>query len=176
MEFAGPAPVGPFAALAAEMPLRKVNDVKQVEPGTKPGDTAPDTGRGRDNGFEAAAARDIKALRREMERRDLPAGPPPTFEVSQLEIESDIQQVIARVEAARAQAREADALKLEAETEERIAENDMARLAEAETGTGAAADWAADRQVAETQSAIAGAVGAVNGGKTAPARMLDAQY
>lgn len=133
MEFAGPAPVGPFATLAAEMPLRKINDVKQVEPGTRSGGTAPDTGRERDNGTEASAARDISTLRREMERRDLPAGPPPSFEVSQLEIEADIQQVIARVEAARSQAREADALKIEAETEERLAEAEMSRLAEAET-------------------------------------------
>lgn len=122
MEFAGPAPIGPFATLAAELPLRKPNDVKQIEPGSPSDDTAPDTGRERDNGTEAAAARDIAALRREMERRDLPAGPPPSFEVSQLEIEADIQQVIARVEAARAQAREADALKIETGIEERRTE------------------------------------------------------
>lgn len=121
MEFAGPAPVGPFATLAAEMPLRKPSDVKQVQPGARPGNTAPDTGRDRDNGTEAAAARDIRALRREMEQRDLPAGPPPTFEVSQLEMDADIQQVIARVEAARAQAREADALKLDTSADSRPA-------------------------------------------------------
>ncbi len=126
--------MGPFAALAAEMPLRKLNDVRQIEPGARPDDTAPDTGRERDNGTEAAAARDIRALRREMERRDLPAGPPPAFELSQLEIEADIQQVIARVEAARAQAREADALKLEAVTQQRLAEAEMAELSDEGTG------------------------------------------
>ena len=124
--------MGPFATLAAEMPLRKVNDVKQVEPGARAGDTAPDTGRGRDNGLEAAAARDITALRREMERRDLPAGPPPTFELSQLELDSDIQQVIARVEAARSQARDADARKTAAETEERRAVAEMDALGDAQ--------------------------------------------
>lgn len=153
MEFAGPAPVGPFATLAAEMPLRKVNDVKQVEPGTRSGNTAPDTGRDRDNGTEAAVARDIGMLRREMERRDLPAGPPPSFEVSQLEIEADIQQVIARVAAARSQAREADALKLEARTEERLAEAEMSRLTAAET----AAAKAPDRTEAGPQAAGSGA-------------------
>lgn len=130
MEFAGPAPVGPFATLAAEMPLRKPNDVKQVDPGTRPGNTAPDTGRDRDNGTEAAAARDIRALRREMERRDLPAGPSPAFEVSQLEMDADIQQVIARVEAARAQAREAGALKPEEKAVERPAEAEASDRAE----------------------------------------------
>lgn len=140
MEFAGPAPVGPFATLAAEMPLRKPNDVKQVDPGTQPGNTAPDTGRDRDNGTEAAAARDIRALRREMERHDLPAGPPPSFEVSQLEIEADIKEVIARVEAARAQARETDTRKTTAVTEERRAEAEMEALTGADPAGAAVED------------------------------------
>ncbi len=154
MEFAGPAPMGPFATLAAEMPLRRVNDVKQVEPGAKTGDTRGDTagnaGRAHDNSARTAEARDITALRREMERRDLPAGPPPSFKVSQLEIASDIQAVIARVEAARSQAREADALKLEAETEERLGEAEVTRLSEAK------ASQAADAAAGEAEAAATG--------------------
>ncbi|MCB1357081.1 MAG: hypothetical protein KDK53_11495 [Maritimibacter sp.] len=150
-----------------------------MEPGTKPGDTAPDTGRGRDNGFEAAAARDIKALRREMERRDLPAGPPPTFEVSQLEIDTDFQQIIARVEAARAQAREADALKLEAETEERLAESEMARLADKGSETGMAGVPTSAVGIATgvaSSAATSVASSAATGVAAAPAHQLDAQY
>ena len=129
MEFAGPAPLGPFASLAAEMPLRKANDVKKVQPGAKAGDTTADVGQKPGQDARAAEARDIVALRREMERRDLPAGPPPSFQVSLLEVEADIQQVIARVEAARTQAREADALKVAAEAEEHRAEADLAEAA-----------------------------------------------
>lgn len=135
MEFSGSVPFGPSATLAAELPLRKPNDVKQVEPGSQPDNTASDAGHGGDTAAVAAAARDITALRREMEQRALPAGPPPTFELNQLEVETDIQKVIARVEAARAQAREADALqiealKVEADAEERLDEAGTSRLAE----------------------------------------------
>ena len=137
MEFAGPAPLGPLASLAAEMPLRKLNDVKKVQPGAKAGDMTSDIGQQPGQDARAAEARDITALRREMERRELPAGPPPSFQVSLLEVETDIQQVIARVEAARTRAREADALKVEAQAEERLAE---AELAEATAEAPPAAD------------------------------------
>ncbi|MCB1348355.1 MAG: hypothetical protein KDK11_06800, partial [Maritimibacter sp.] len=51
---------------------------------------------------------------------------------SQLELDSDIQQVIARVEAARSQARDADARKTAAETEERRAVAEMDALGDAQ--------------------------------------------
>jgi len=111
MEFSGPAPLGPFAALAAEMPLRKVYNARKVQPGDKAGDARTNGQQNPEPEARSAEARDIAALRREMERRDLPAGPPPSFQMSLLEVESDIQHVIARVEAARTQAREAEGLK-----------------------------------------------------------------
>lgn len=130
MEFAGPAPLGPFASLAAEMPLRRTNDVTRVQPGASAGNTTGHAGRRPEQDVRAAEARDIQALRREMERRDLPAGPPPSFQVSVLEVESDLKQVIARIEAARHQAREADALKADAQIESRAAEAEMAEITE----------------------------------------------
>lgn len=131
MEFAGPAPLGPFASLAADMPFRRTNDVKKVQPGAQAGDTTGHAGQKPGHDARAAEARDIRALRREMERRDLPAGPPPSFQVSLLEVESDLQQVIARIEAARNQARQADALKADAQHEARAAEAEMAEITEA---------------------------------------------
>ena len=125
MEFIGPAPLGPFAALAAEMPLRKASDVKKVKPGAKTGDTTADARQNQAQDARSAEARDIAALRREMERRDLPTGPPPSFQMSLLEVEADILHVIARVEAARTQAREADALKADALAEQRSPEAEM---------------------------------------------------
>lgn len=131
MEIARPAPMGPIAALAAEMPLRKVPEVRQVDPGKGMGESAADA-RGTPRQAEnAAAARDIDAFRREMERREKPAGPPPTFEVSLLEVNQDFRRVMARIEAARAQARDADALRAEARAEMRDAEADR-RASEAE--------------------------------------------
>lgn len=116
MDFAGPAPIGAFAPHAAEAPLRKPLEVKQVTPGDQSGKTGTDKRGERDNSAQSEAARDITALRQEMQRRDMHAGPPPTFEISQLEIEADIRAVIARVEAQRTQARAADAVKTDAET------------------------------------------------------------
>ncbi len=106
--------MGPLATLAALMPLRKANDVRQVEPGAKAGDTTGDTRHETAQAARAAEARDVTALRRERERRDLPAGPPPSFQISQLEVDADIKQIIARVEAARTRAREAEGMKARA--------------------------------------------------------------
>lgn len=50
----------------------------------------------------AAEARDIDALRREMERRGLQPGPPPAFKLSMLELDSDVRSAIARMDADRA--------------------------------------------------------------------------
>jgi len=52
----------------------------------------------------------VAALRREMERRALPPGPPPTFKLSLLEMDRDLQRTIARNEARRAQASAAQTL------------------------------------------------------------------
>ncbi|PIE07298.1 MAG: hypothetical protein CSA74_07905 [Rhodobacterales bacterium] len=131
MEFAWPAPLGPLAALATETPLRKMQDVRKVTPGHKAGDsngnTTGHTGAEGDNAARTAEARDIVALRREMERRNLPAGPPPAFKMSLLEVESGIRHVLARIEAARTRTREAEALKAEATTRDRAAVAEMDR-------------------------------------------------
>ena len=91
---------------AAQAKRREESAARAPRRATRPSDV----GRQPAQDARAEEARDITALRREMERRDLPAGPPPSFQLSLLEVEADIQQVIARVEAARTQAREADAV------------------------------------------------------------------
>ena len=155
MEFSGPAPLGPYVTLAAELPWRKSTDVRHVEPGDRADNSAGEAGRRPDQNATAAAARDITALRREMARRDKPAGPPPSFEVSLLEVEQDIKQVIARIEAARNHAREADALRPDAGAQAPAALTDDAPDRVAVSGTPAPA--AATHAVATTPATSAGA-------------------
>lgn len=59
---------------------------------------------------QADAGRDILALRQAVAQGRRSAGPPPSFEVSLLEVESDLQQKLARMESARAMDRDAEAL------------------------------------------------------------------
>ncbi len=160
MDFARPAPLGPIAALAMETPLRKMQDVRKVTPGDKAGDTNGNTtghtGADGDNAARTAEARDIAALRREMERRNLPAGPPPAFKMSLLEVESDIRHVLARIEAARNQTREAEGLKAEAKDEEAAARAEMDALTQPSVA----------EETADPEAATRGATGA--GAPTAP--------
>ncbi|MEC7762794.1 MAG: hypothetical protein VX874_12890 [Pseudomonadota bacterium] len=59
---------------------------------------------------QASASRDIIALRRMVAQGQRPAGPPPSFEVSLLEVESDLKQKLARMEVERTQARDLSAV------------------------------------------------------------------
>ena len=114
MDFTGPAPLGSQAVLMALPAQRRAPDVKAIDPGRQTGGAGTDARERPEQDQTAAAARDITALRAATAERDLPVGPPPSFEVSLLEMDRDLKHLIARIEAARAQVRDADALKLEA--------------------------------------------------------------
>lgn len=110
MEFAGVNPLGSMAALAVEAPLRKARSVTRIaasghaQGASTDGQKRPDQGR-------AAEARDLAALRHEIERRALPVGPSPAFKMNLLEAENGLEQVLARIEAARNHDRESPALR-----------------------------------------------------------------
>ncbi len=110
MELSGLNPLGLAAASAVTMPLRKAPDVQKVDPGQQSNGAGTDARQRPEQDATASQARDITEIRRQMERRDLPAGPPPTFELSLLEVESDLKQVLARIEAQRAQSRDSEAV------------------------------------------------------------------
>lgn len=128
MELPGLNPLGSMAVFSVEAPVRKQQQVKRV--------TAFDQAQGPRTGqrdhpqqdFTAAEERDIAALRREVKRRGLPAGPPPSFQISLLEAEGGLEQALARIETTRSQQRDAAAL----------------RPVEPEPGCGAPADEASE--------------------------------
>lgn len=108
MDISGPAPVGGHASLAAQMPTRTPPEVPVVDESRRPDQERTDTNTaGRDNDA-AQAARDLKAARKDP---DVQTGPPPTFDVTLLEVEQDLQATLARLEAARNHDRDADAVK-----------------------------------------------------------------
>lgn len=111
MELPGLNPLGSIAVFSAEAPLRKQQQVKRVNAFDQA--QRPATGQ-RDHpqqDLTAAEQRDIAALRREVERRGLPAGPPPSFQISLLEAEGGLERALARIEATRSQQRDAPALR-----------------------------------------------------------------
>lgn len=83
----------------AETPLAPVRPVSRVTPGDGADGQQPQSRRTPGQAQAAAEARDVAALRREMEQRALPPGPPPAFAVNILELDRELQQVMARIEA-----------------------------------------------------------------------------
>lgn len=115
MDFSGIPPIGAKALvsgpLAAHPHPEKVN---RVEGSAKASDAGNKAGQHPDQEAQAAPGRDILALRRAVARGDRPAGPPPSFDVSILEVERDLKEKLARMEQARAQARDMEAFRAEA--------------------------------------------------------------
>jgi len=101
MDVAGPAPLSTHANLAAQMPTRAPPEVRRVDEGAASTRTRTDANTHRRQEDVAASARDLARIRQAMADPQQPTGPPPSFEVSLLEVESDLQQVIARIEAQR---------------------------------------------------------------------------
>lgn len=115
MEISGPIPLGVRGPGALPVQDMQRPDAPGIEPPrVEPQDQAQDAGAEPHDhprqDLHSAASRDIIALRRAVARGQRPAGPPPAFEVSLLEVESDLQQKLARMEAERAQARDAGAV------------------------------------------------------------------
>jgi len=140
MELPGVNPLGSMAAYTAEAPMRKLQQISRVTGSDGSGKSASDSRQHPEQDSTAAEARDIAALRREMQRRGLPAGPPPAFQITLLEAEGGLQQALARLEATRTQERDAPALRVElADAEVPLPERDQST-----------ADAAADDPAART--------------------------
>ncbi|MGH1369447.1 MAG: hypothetical protein ACRBCL_12615 [Maritimibacter sp.] len=110
MELIGPAPLGSQMAIAAQTPARKPVDVPQVEASQGSGNAGLDAHAQPDQEQNAATARELVKLRAEASNGDRPAGPTPAFQVSILEVQNDLKQAIARMETARSQTRDAQAV------------------------------------------------------------------
>lgn len=117
MEISGPAPLGAKAAFA--MPVHDVRPVAIHKIDAKPtlSDAQSEARDHPEQDSQASASRDIIALRRAVAQGQRPAGPPPSFEVSLLEVESDLKQKLARMEAERSQERDSPAVQGQAEAE-----------------------------------------------------------
>lgn len=103
MDFIKPVPLGAHASLAASTPVRRPVDASRVEMPSGSGKTRADMQNAKEHGAEEAE-RDIAALRRDRSERldpEQPVGPPPSFQVNVLEMERELQQQLAQIEATR---------------------------------------------------------------------------
>lgn len=111
MGFSGLNPLGSMVTIAAEAPLHKAQQITKFAASKHARGAGAESRQRPQQDRAAAEARDIAALRREIERRALPVGPSPAFEMNLLEAEGGLDQVLARIEAARTRDRDAPALR-----------------------------------------------------------------
>ena len=111
MDISGPAHLGGHASLAAQMPTRTPPEVPVVDESRRTDQTQTDANTAHRDGHAAEAARDLREARRDP---DVQTGPPPTFDVTLLEVEQDLQATLARLEATRNHDRDAEAVRARA--------------------------------------------------------------
>ncbi|MDA5094190.1 hypothetical protein O2N63_08820 [Aliiroseovarius sp. KMU-50] len=112
MDISAPSPISAQATLAAHATTRDASEVAKIDPPPKLDQTRSDTHTA--SGERHSASSDTRQMqeRREMLRDpQTPAGPPPTFQVTLLEVEQDLQNILARLEANHAQIRNAEAVR-----------------------------------------------------------------
>lgn len=97
MDISGMTPGGGHAQLAAQAPMRAPPEVAVVDESRSSDDARTDTNTAKRNDA-AEVARDQRDARRDP---DVHKGPPPTFEVTPLEAESDLHAALARMETSR---------------------------------------------------------------------------
>ncbi|MBV7410533.1 hypothetical protein KJP29_16220 [Maritimibacter sp. DP1N21-5] len=112
MDFSNAAPLGARHALPAPAPDRRVHPVSPVEEQSASSGAGTDARDHPEQDLHGALSRDLRALRREVEDGTQWAGPAPAFDVSLLEMDSDLRQVLARMEADRSRTRDAEALQV----------------------------------------------------------------
>lgn len=106
MELPGLNPLGTMAAATVDPPTRKIQQVERVAASDGAQGALTQGREHPDQTANTAKARDIKALREAIERRALPAGPPPTFQMNLLEAQSGVDPALARIEVNRGQMRD----------------------------------------------------------------------
>lgn len=118
MDFSSVAQLGARALITGPTaPQPQPVHVKRIDAQSGASGAGNQAGDHPDQEAQAAPTRDLLALRRAVAEGNRPAGPSPAFEVSYLEVEADLQQKLARMEAARSRERDAEALKSAAEAE-----------------------------------------------------------
>ena len=110
MEISGPAPLGTKAAYALPVQDARPVAIHRIDPKPATSDAGAEARQHPDQNAPASVSRDIPALSRAVAQGQRPAGPPPSFEVSLLEVESDLKQKLARMEAERTQERDSPAV------------------------------------------------------------------
>ncbi len=110
MNILSPLQIGPPTAPILRADIEKTPAVPKVE--TSGSASKSDLNQqGQSQAQMAQQARQNKANSFADRDNDRPTGPPPSFEVNVLEVDRDLQQAIARIEAARGQIRDADGIK-----------------------------------------------------------------
>ncbi len=124
MDISGPAPFGGHASLAAQMPTRTPPEVPVVDESRRTDQAQTDANTAHRDGTAADAARAQRDARRDP---DVQTGPPPTFEVTLLEVEHDLQATLARLEATRNHDRDAEAVRAAPPKPQPAQDNELAQ-------------------------------------------------
>ncbi|WP_424943927.1 hypothetical protein [Aliiroseovarius crassostreae] len=113
MDISAPSPISAQATAAAHNALRELPDATKVAPSTNVSNTRadPHTANGHGNDDRSTEARQIIANRERVRDPSTQPGPTPTFQITLLEVEQDLMNILARIEASRAKDRDAEALK-----------------------------------------------------------------
>lgn len=113
MDISAPSPISAQATLAAHAPVREPPAVAQVDPSPASDGTRMDsnTANGEGRSDLAQDARQRLAHQERLEDPKTPTGPPPTFQITLLEVEQDLHNILARLEMARSKERDADGVR-----------------------------------------------------------------
>lgn len=151
MELSGPAALAQHSVLATSM-VKKTADVPKIEPSQNTGDAGLQTGPRAGGSGASPSVAEFVEMRNAAARGEKPAGPPPSFEVSILDVQSDLKQAIARMETARSQARDAEAVSEKAAEAKRTAEASEAEARVAVAEASAAEQAASSDSPARTEA------------------------
>lgn len=115
MDFSAPSPISAQATMAAHAQARDLPSASKVDPSPtlQEARTDPHTANGQGQSDTTADARQRLEHRERVEDPRTPTGPPPTFQVSQLEVDQDLHNILARLEAERGHDRDGNALRPE---------------------------------------------------------------
>lgn len=107
MDFSGLAQVGAQATYAARAPVHKPPEVMRIDKSDASSKSGADPRQASQNEANSADAQRILSRLTMVSDMEKPAGPPPSFEISLLEMEQSLHNTLARMEVSRGQERDA---------------------------------------------------------------------